>query len=56
MKVPYSDLKEEYKKEAREKTRERNVLESNWKGKEYFRKYYQEKKKKPWFYKRNDER
>lgn len=27
LKIPYSDLKEEYRIEARERTRERNILE-----------------------------
>lgn len=39
LKIPYGDLKEEYKKEARERTKEKNLMESGWKGKEYFKKY-----------------
>lgn len=38
LKVSYTDLKENYKEEARRRMMERNLLESEWKGRKYFTK------------------
>ncbi|KAK0160438.1 hypothetical protein PV328_007848 [Microctonus aethiopoides] len=54
--VPISDYKKTFKAETWIMTQNTIVQESRIKGKEYFRNYYDGKKKKPWFQKIDRER
>ncbi|XP_024882476.1 uncharacterized protein LOC112464669 [Temnothorax curvispinosus] len=54
--VPIQDYMTIFKEEAKRRTQEKIKNEASYKGRDYFRRYYDEEKKKPWFHKIRTER
>lgn len=45
LKIPYTDLREEYQKESKKRSMEQNSRESTWKKKRYFETFFQKRTK-----------
>lgn len=49
--VPIQDYMTIFKEKAKRRTQEKIKSEARYKGRDYFGRYYDEEKKKPWFHK-----